>query len=89
MQLDKLLQATQNPATLEANFLYLERYVNDVKGKFTNLSDVDPRYSPENGMVEFEAPFARVKRNTLTILQDQPSTEVHNIIFEDETALFV
>lgn len=69
--------------------MYLERYVNDVKGDFTNFSDVDPRYSPESGVIEFSAPFARVKRDMLTIFQDQPSREVYSTVFEDDTALFM
>ncbi len=89
MQLTKLLQALQSPAARETNFLYLERYVNDAKGDFTDFSDVDPRYSPESGVVEFNAPFVRIREDMLSIFQDQPSPEVHSAIFESDTALFM
>jgi hypothetical protein len=39
--------------------------------------------------VEFDAPFARVKQDTLIVFQDQPSQEVHDAIFENDTALFM
>ena len=89
MRLTQLLDSLQSRVSLETNFLYLERYVNDTKGDFINFSDVDPRYSPECGVVGFDAPFVRVKHDMLTIFQDQPSSEVFEAIFEDDTALFV
>lgn len=89
MRLTKLLTDLKNTTDSERSFLYLERYVNDAKGDFTNFSNVDPRYSPEIGVVEFNAPFVRLQRDKVTIFQDQPSQEMHDTVFMDGTALFM
>lgn len=89
MQLTRLLDTLQDPTTIETNFLYLERYVNDAKGDFTNFSDVDPRYSPDTGVMQFDAPYVRVNSDMVTVFQDQPSAEVADALFKDDTVLFV
>lgn len=89
MQLIQLLEDLQNSVVREQNFLHLERHVNDAKGQFVDLSDVDPQYSPESSVVEFGAPFVWIKQSMLSVFQDHPAKELRTAIFRGDLVLFV
>ena len=80
MKLKKILSDISNQLSREENLIYLERYVNDVKGNFSDFSDVDIRYSPENGAEQFAAAYKYMDISGIYVVQDEPDLNLINEI---------
>lgn len=88
MNLEKLLREIDSSVIRESNFAYLERYVNDAKGDFKKYSEVDKRYSPEQGEKQFEVPYKLVSLDSLHVIKGSPDQGLENEVMDCGVAKF-
>ncbi|MHB1316716.1 MAG: IucA/IucC family C-terminal-domain containing protein [Minisyncoccota bacterium] len=89
MKLDDLLRGTGTISIREANFICMERYVNDAKGNFKDYSEVDTRYSPEIGEKHFSVPYKLVGGDDLTVLRSTTDPLLEQEIVSGHFAKFL
>ena len=89
MKLADLLRGINSVNVRETNFVYLERYVNDVKGDFRNYSEVDTCYSPEQGEKQFDAPYKLISITDLHMFRDYPDQTLEDEVIRNGFAKFI
>jgi siderophore synthetase component len=71
MKIANLLQG--NPLD---HTIYGERYLNDLKGRFEDYSDVDPKFDPQGDLPIIQLPYTLLTPERCIVLQDEPSPEL-------------